>query len=510
MVLAQTDCKLFFNVFQPYGNWPAPPMPTAFYPPMMWQALEIIQHTPSQSYSVQYAQSSCHYNYSNNFTNMNEMSYESQMSSFASAPGPYALQPPMYNGHYQYMPHYFVNTPQMPLAINPVPAHRPLVIIRPTEPSSVNETYQTVGGRYYEPSSRPQRFIQAKTMLQQHPSMIIRPTEPSSIGGTYQMADAYRQQPRDWSQSYTIPSQHISVQPAQSQNVTPLPLHHSSVIGRPRGLSSVNGAYQTAGACQQHGFDRNYEPMPLAQPQLFMNVPQNQSVQPSTMPTRNFIRSTEHSSANAPYQPMTGLQQQQQQLSLRNVSTVANLPPQPNVATIQHQPQLNSNSTTQGVPLAGPINRHEYADESSTNDEQSSRDSDEENSTDVNNSSSSEDDNDQSDESGDDESDDSDSHNISLFSVHTSFDSDNEIEDKTKINLEIENKTLKYGYVAIGQQQCDSDRECAICLGDFIAGENVRRLRCFHTFHVTCVDKWFYMQHVNCPLCRTIVIRSKV
>ncbi|XVF32804.1 hypothetical protein REPUB_Repub17cG0114200 [Reevesia pubescens] len=47
--------------------------------------------------------------------------------------------------------------------------------------------------------------------------------------------------------------------------------------------------------------------------------------------------------------------------------------------------------------------------------------------------------------------------------------------------------------------------ECAVCLSEFENGEKTRVLpKCNHTFHVDCIDMWFY-SHSNCPLCRAPV-----
>ncbi|KAG6643566.1 RING-H2 finger protein ATL74-like [Carya illinoinensis] len=44
--------------------------------------------------------------------------------------------------------------------------------------------------------------------------------------------------------------------------------------------------------------------------------------------------------------------------------------------------------------------------------------------------------------------------------------------------------------------------ECAICLGEFEDGENVRVLpKCNHGFHVSCIDTWL-LSHSSCPNCR--------
>ncbi|XP_060218425.1 RING-H2 finger protein ATL22-like [Lycium barbarum] len=43
---------------------------------------------------------------------------------------------------------------------------------------------------------------------------------------------------------------------------------------------------------------------------------------------------------------------------------------------------------------------------------------------------------------------------------------------------------------------------CAICLGEYSAGETVRCIpECEHCFHVECVDKWLKMNS-TCPVCR--------
>ncbi|XVF22179.1 hypothetical protein REPUB_Repub12eG0151500 [Reevesia pubescens] len=47
--------------------------------------------------------------------------------------------------------------------------------------------------------------------------------------------------------------------------------------------------------------------------------------------------------------------------------------------------------------------------------------------------------------------------------------------------------------------------ECSVCLSEFENDEKARVLpECNHTFHVDCIDMWFY-SHSNCPLCRAPV-----
>ncbi len=47
----------------------------------------------------------------------------------------------------------------------------------------------------------------------------------------------------------------------------------------------------------------------------------------------------------------------------------------------------------------------------------------------------------------------------------------------------------------------DNTEKCTICLCEFEEGEDVRRLPCFHLFHVQCVDQWL-CTNKRCPICR--------
>uniref|UniRef100_A0ACD6A3T5 Uncharacterized protein n=1 Tax=Avena sativa TaxID=4498 RepID=A0ACD6A3T5_AVESA len=60
---------------------------------------------------------------------------------------------------------------------------------------------------------------------------------------------------------------------------------------------------------------------------------------------------------------------------------------------------------------------------------------------------------------------------------------------------------------ASGQGEGQED-QCAICLADFAAGEQLRVLpQCGHTFHVACVDTWLGA-HATCPSCRATILGS--
>ncbi|OIV92652.1 hypothetical protein TanjilG_18003 [Lupinus angustifolius] len=49
-----------------------------------------------------------------------------------------------------------------------------------------------------------------------------------------------------------------------------------------------------------------------------------------------------------------------------------------------------------------------------------------------------------------------------------------------------------------------SAESCAVCLYEFEADEEIRRLRnCRHIFHKGCLDRWIEYDQKACPLCRT-------
>ena len=44
------------------------------------------------------------------------------------------------------------------------------------------------------------------------------------------------------------------------------------------------------------------------------------------------------------------------------------------------------------------------------------------------------------------------------------------------------------------------DQNCSICLEDFIIGQEILTLPCFHFFHCNCISKWL-MKKKLCPIC---------
>jgi hypothetical protein len=46
----------------------------------------------------------------------------------------------------------------------------------------------------------------------------------------------------------------------------------------------------------------------------------------------------------------------------------------------------------------------------------------------------------------------------------------------------------------------DDEKNCAICLENFVDGENIRAIPCLHRFHPQCIDHWLTSKP-QCPVC---------
>jgi len=54
-----------------------------------------------------------------------------------------------------------------------------------------------------------------------------------------------------------------------------------------------------------------------------------------------------------------------------------------------------------------------------------------------------------------------------------------------------------------------ADERCLVCLSDYEAGEEARRLvQCEHFFHKLCIDEWLTTGRNSCPLCRREGVRK--
>ncbi|KAH8662752.1 hypothetical protein BGZ61DRAFT_144729 [Ilyonectria robusta] len=94
-------------------------------------------------------------------------------------------------------------------------------------------------------------------------------------------------------------------------------------------------------------------------------------------------------------------------------------------------------------------------------------------------------------------------------------------KSKTKVRVDLQtlNRVIpsrKYEAVKALKEQAtrtstqpSSAEVCAICLEVLVDQDYVRRLRCKHIFHTSCIDHWFRKHHVDCPLCKSIFIPNR-
>ncbi|KAK7305965.1 hypothetical protein VNO77_43878 [Canavalia gladiata] len=72
--------------------------------------------------------------------------------------------------------------------------------------------------------------------------------------------------------------------------------------------------------------------------------------------------------------------------------------------------------------------------------------------------------------------------------------------------IEEKNPTICY----TKRLKAEHEAECRVCLSEFKEGEKVRNLKCKHTFHRDCLDKWLQEYWATCPLCRKQVLPHDV
>ncbi|GBN35884.1 hypothetical protein AVEN_243295-1 [Araneus ventricosus] len=76
-------------------------------------------------------------------------------------------------------------------------------------------------------------------------------------------------------------------------------------------------------------------------------------------------------------------------------------------------------------------------------------------------------------------------------------------------------KYHQYNVTSINRedQACISDNStefiCSICLETFFEQDQIKRLRCSHVFHQSCIDMWL-SENTNCPLCGSYYQRVKL
>ncbi|CAE7651053.1 RNF149 [Symbiodinium microadriaticum] len=82
--------------------------------------------------------------------------------------------------------------------------------------------------------------------------------------------------------------------------------------------------------------------------------------------------------------------------------------------------------------------------------------------------------------------------------------SEEESNSETYSDLDMSSSTVYTCCRAVcdSGEGCDGCEEtCAVCLETFQDGDSVRVLRCRHTFHTECVDRWLAVNRL-CPLCK--------
>ena len=45
------------------------------------------------------------------------------------------------------------------------------------------------------------------------------------------------------------------------------------------------------------------------------------------------------------------------------------------------------------------------------------------------------------------------------------------------------------------------NRECVICMNEFVIGDTMRFLPCLHVYHTVCIDDWLMRGSFTCPSC---------
>eukprot|EP00475_Leptophrys_vorax_P003928 TRINITY_DN1229_c0_g1_i2.p1 TRINITY_DN1229_c0_g1~~TRINITY_DN1229_c0_g1_i2.p1 ORF type:complete len:438 (-),score=91.52 TRINITY_DN1229_c0_g1_i2:24-1337(-) len=61
--------------------------------------------------------------------------------------------------------------------------------------------------------------------------------------------------------------------------------------------------------------------------------------------------------------------------------------------------------------------------------------------------------------------------------------------------------TVRYEKPSGEVKESPDDSKCCVCMDQFMQGDELRRLPCFHSFHSECIDKWL-VQNKICPVCR--------
>ena len=84
--------------------------------------------------------------------------------------------------------------------------------------------------------------------------------------------------------------------------------------------------------------------------------------------------------------------------------------------------------------------------------------------------------------------------NTSARQVASSLSSDEQVKVAQRIGLIQHLPTGSYD----GSKK---NRECVICMNEFLVGDIVRYLPCLHIYHTVCIDDWLMRGSFTCPSC---------
>ncbi|XP_031494892.1 RING-H2 finger protein ATL8-like [Nymphaea colorata] len=81
--------------------------------------------------------------------------------------------------------------------------------------------------------------------------------------------------------------------------------------------------------------------------------------------------------------------------------------------------------------------------------------------------------------------------------------------DHVEANKDLKQKAIRDIPVGAFDAGAGNSTDCAICLSEFLTGEQVRVLPlCGHCFHPSCMDTWL-SSHSSCPSCRRLLLSRK-
>jgi len=92
------------------------------------------------------------------------------------------------------------------------------------------------------------------------------------------------------------------------------------------------------------------------------------------------------------------------------------------------------------------------------------------------------------------------------FNDHMSYEELTQLEDvKVGVKEDIESLSALFQYT----DQNLSEKQCTVCMENFVRDDQIRRLNCLHCFHKSCIDQWLDRSK-RCPICKIDVTQMKL